>query len=539
MDTAFARALAAGAAAIHAADPDAVSAIEGVQNPGWGGYDYARLARSVDLIEVYDYDDNIELLRSLNPKLVLLTTSFLSGPPAAYRIWRQLLRGTRGLILWDQHNGFVGKDGNLGERGREAAPYFAEIRDGLGQLLINSRRHLDPVGVLYSPASMRVQWMLDHKSGTEKAGMTAAREPPGAAPGISSRNFVRAVQHLGLEPRFVSDEEIAKGGLRRAGLRAPDAAGRGRLVGPGGQPDPRLRGAGRHRRRRRRAGPVRRARAQGGNALAPGGVRAPARRPGGAFCIRRGCRRLRRFQRGRPGRRPRARRRPSCRRRGQAHLPGRARRRPAGKRHRDPCLRQRQGADPRVAARLCRDQPWRPGSRQRHPAPPLFCLRPAGPPRSRRDRPGAARCRLGRAGDPGLVADTARRTRDRRPGHRPARRYDRISHSGEFAGRAGSRPSRRHRPGGPHRAALFRKHAGPPRCGGEAAAPRLQRQVGDLENPRDRIAQRPDRDRRAQCPSPAIRRRRRAPARRRRARESAAPPRRGSPPRRARRAARR
>ena len=220
MDIAFARALARGSAAVHTADPHALAAIEGAQAPGWGGYDYARLAHSVDLIEPYDLgpNPNIEMLRSINPELVMLTTSFGGGPLETYRTWRRLFRGTRGSILWDPENGFVGKDGTLGDRGREAAPAFAEIRRGLGMLLINSRRHIDPIGVLYSPASMRVQWMLDQRARSVNAGPATAQTPE-LAQRLSSRNFVHAVQHLGLDPRFVTDEAITKGYLRRSGLR--------------------------------------------------------------------------------------------------------------------------------------------------------------------------------------------------------------------------------------------------------------------------------------------------------------------------------
>ena len=214
MDIAFAGALASGSAAIHAADPDALSAIEGAQIPGWGGYDYPRLAHSVDVIEPYDFDDNIEMLRSFNPKVVLLTTSFRSGPIAAYRTWRELLRGTRGLILWDEKNGFAAKDGSLGERGRQAASDFAQIRGGLGALLINSRRQNDPVAVLYSQASMRVEWLLDRQARGQGEIAETAAERLGAAPRISSHNFVRMVEHMGLEPRFVSADEVANGRLR-------------------------------------------------------------------------------------------------------------------------------------------------------------------------------------------------------------------------------------------------------------------------------------------------------------------------------------
>ena len=174
MDIAFARALKSGSEAVHAADPGAKSAIEGAQIPGWGGYDYFRLATSVDAMELYAYGENIPIVRSFNPELILLTTSFGGGPMEAHRVWRELLRGSRGLVLWDEKSEFVGKDGSLGDRGRAAAPYFGAIRGGLGALLINSRRHTDPVGILYSPASRRVQWLLDRRSSAEE---WSRREP--------------------------------------------------------------------------------------------------------------------------------------------------------------------------------------------------------------------------------------------------------------------------------------------------------------------------------------------------------------------------
>ena len=40
---------------------------------------------------------------------------------------------------------------------------FAEIRGGIGALLMASEPHFDPVAILYSPASFRTQWMLEQK----------------------------------------------------------------------------------------------------------------------------------------------------------------------------------------------------------------------------------------------------------------------------------------------------------------------------------------------------------------------------------------
>jgi hypothetical protein len=104
MDEAFARAIRAGTDAVHAADPNARAAIEGGQIPGWGGYDYSRLAHTVDVMELYDTNDNVEIVRSLNPQVIMLRTADVSGwQRLTPDIWRSLFRGMRGLILWDEN----------------------------------------------------------------------------------------------------------------------------------------------------------------------------------------------------------------------------------------------------------------------------------------------------------------------------------------------------------------------------------------------------------------------------------------------------
>ena len=220
MDVAFARAVTAGTEAIQQADPHAVAAIEGAQIPGWGGYDYSRLAASVDAMELYDSGDSVEIVRSFNPRLIMLLTSGGRGAFEEHRVWREVLRGIRVLILWDEKNEFVDPGGNVAERGREAAPYFAELRGGLGALLINSRRHTDPVGVLYSPASMRVQWLVDRRaSRADWSRRNASTEYQDDAIRAGTRNFTRLIEHRGLQPRFVSTEELRRGELANGDYR--------------------------------------------------------------------------------------------------------------------------------------------------------------------------------------------------------------------------------------------------------------------------------------------------------------------------------
>jgi hypothetical protein len=221
MDVEFALAVELGTRAIHAADPDAYSAIEGAQIPGWGGYDYTHLATAVDVLEPYDGGGNVEIARGLNPGLVLLTTVAGGGSAEeAHHIWRQLLRGGRGVIFWDPKGEVVGEDGRPGVRGRAVAPVLREIKSGIGALLIRSERRTAPVAVLYSPASMRAQWMLDWQPwGSAWSDRSAGQSYEDAnAVRASMTGFLDAMGRAGLEARIVTPGLIEKGALRR-GIR--------------------------------------------------------------------------------------------------------------------------------------------------------------------------------------------------------------------------------------------------------------------------------------------------------------------------------
>ena len=216
MDVAFARALRIGTDAIHSADRDAYSAIEGTQIPGWGGYDYSRLATAVDAMEIYDYGNSFDIARSLNPKLTVLTTTSGANDEDIRQIWVDLLRGGRGLILWDAHNNFVREDGSLGPSARRVASDFAEIRGGLGALLINSHRGPAPVAILYSPASLRTQWMLDQRpKGEAWIERDAEAEYQDNAVRVATRVYARLIEGTGVQYRFVSSRMVELGALSR------------------------------------------------------------------------------------------------------------------------------------------------------------------------------------------------------------------------------------------------------------------------------------------------------------------------------------
>ncbi len=221
MDVSFARSLKMGSEAIRQVDPDALAAIAGAQMPGWGGYDYYRLTQSLQALEPYDIGNNIEIIRSLNPKLVFVTTSFERGPREKHRIWYELLHGARGNLIWDEKAEHVQADGSVGPRGKEVEPYYRELRGGLGALLIQSRRQADRIAIHYSQASMRAEWMLAQRGqGEAWVQRTSATERMDSEFLRLRESYCRLVEDLGLQYNLVAYGQVEDGELARGGYRA-------------------------------------------------------------------------------------------------------------------------------------------------------------------------------------------------------------------------------------------------------------------------------------------------------------------------------
>lgn len=220
MDLSFARAIKMGADAVRSVDPDAYVAIEGAQLPGWGGYDYALLTDVLNAIEPYDYAGNVEIIRSLNPGMVMVTTAFGVGPWEKHRVWYELLHGSRGIILWDPKSDYVKDDGTVGQRGREAESYYNELRNGVGALLINSKRQSDRIAIHYSQPSLRLEWMLQQRAkGDAWVNRNASSDEQDSNFRWLRESYCRLIEDLGWQYDFISDDQIKQGGLLRQGYQ--------------------------------------------------------------------------------------------------------------------------------------------------------------------------------------------------------------------------------------------------------------------------------------------------------------------------------
>jgi len=123
--------------------------------------------------------------------------------------------------------GWASGRGSRAVRRNVSAPYLRGTRASraatllAAALLRESRRQTAPIAMLYSPASMRTQWLLDWQP---KGDAWSARDADNdyedaSAVRSSMEHFLGLLEHRGLEPRIVTDERIGNGALRRGGLR--------------------------------------------------------------------------------------------------------------------------------------------------------------------------------------------------------------------------------------------------------------------------------------------------------------------------------
>ena len=223
MDLSFAQALRMGTEAAHAGGPGALAGIEGAQVPGSGGYDYALLPYAVDVIEGDEDGAGLAIARSVNPSLITLATTAGSGPAEATRIWRSLLAGIKGLVVWDGDNSFTAADGSPSQRAKDLAPLFAELTGGLASQLMAASPITEKVAILYSPPSQRLRWLLDRQPKGE-AWRDAANlsEAEALDDHLARKTLVRAslaLTHMGVQPRYLTPTLLARGVLRDSTVR--------------------------------------------------------------------------------------------------------------------------------------------------------------------------------------------------------------------------------------------------------------------------------------------------------------------------------
>ncbi len=209
-------------------DPDTPVGIEGTQMPSaWGGYDLWQLSKNIDWVEPYDIGTSREIFRSfLPPKTPVLSTVFGADSNTIRReLWRLLLDGDRGTIVWDDDDSggraiekFTNEMAVTG-RGRTLQSIFSELKPLAAPIMALERKD-DRIAIHYSQASIRAHWMFDSREdGSTWPKRYSSYEASHSRLARARDGFVRLVEDLGLQYNFVSYEQITAGELIAGGYK--------------------------------------------------------------------------------------------------------------------------------------------------------------------------------------------------------------------------------------------------------------------------------------------------------------------------------
>lgn len=240
-DATLAKALKEGGRILRETDAQARTGITGALGPSaFGGWDWTRLADSLDICEAYNIGGARELWRDLAPGKPALAMIPLSADPqnlpgALRSLWGLALEsGPRAALLWDEAQGegnarkrfLLTPEGQPGPAAMALGPTLQELSGPLGRLLARAQREPPSVGLLYSPASVRMHWLLEaarlHPKDWLKAwSANTATERCESTQLRLRESWMALLADLGVTWRFVSSAELEKGSLapNTSGLR--------------------------------------------------------------------------------------------------------------------------------------------------------------------------------------------------------------------------------------------------------------------------------------------------------------------------------
>lgn len=232
----FSKTLRDGGSFLRRFDPTARAGITGAMGAfAFGGWDWSRLSQSLEVVEAYDIGHARELWRDLAPGkpalAVLPLMETTDGPPiasdAVRTLWKFALEGgPRAALLWDDSGEGITRrtlleiDGRPSALAETLAPHLKALDGTAGALLARSDHKHDGVAILYSPASIRVNWMLEaqrlHGAEWQKAwGADTSAERRESTQLRLRESWIKLLEDLGLGWRFISSRDVETKALLR------------------------------------------------------------------------------------------------------------------------------------------------------------------------------------------------------------------------------------------------------------------------------------------------------------------------------------
>jgi len=188
-------------------DPATPCGFVGAQGPApYGGYDYAKLMRKVQFLEVYDIGAAMEIARSLNidGQAVLVSGGYgdPNGPDGEWPNWYAVAHGYRGNIAYA--DGWFGQAKDLFRLG----PGIRKLAEMSRKLVGTQWRH-NGIALYSSHPSIQVSWFMD----CQVHGRTWMNRLSSINDQLASTNaafwaWTRVLEDAGLQYNFVSYADL-------------------------------------------------------------------------------------------------------------------------------------------------------------------------------------------------------------------------------------------------------------------------------------------------------------------------------------------
>src|SRR5258705_3967796 len=216
MEITFARAYQTARDAVIQGDSEAHIAVSGTQaTNAYDGADWSRLDRVIDDFLSYDGGNQWDMHRSFaKPDAMIgFWTGYGShGLAVQNAIWTAALHNVLHPNIFWMYS-FLNPDMTYSKSARDMGAAFKSLKfEGVGKLLMESKRLGDAIAIHYSMPSVHVASMLGYHQ--------RSSDEDDQAPKDSSLNFpanrdgwVRTIKDLGLQFDFVSSEQVEQGDL--------------------------------------------------------------------------------------------------------------------------------------------------------------------------------------------------------------------------------------------------------------------------------------------------------------------------------------
>jgi hypothetical protein len=230
MDTQFADCLADLTRFTNTLDPATPAGFVGGQQPSpYGGYDYAKICKSIQWIEAYDIGGTCEILRSLwkwPERRPYVQTWFSTGDPKrdSWFLWYYMVHGCRGVIAWPDRGGswFHYKGGGLAPFIAASAETIREVQGDVSKFILDpdTRFDADPIALYYSHPSVQASWAMDVvPHGGTWPNRSSSMDNANSSSGRNRTAWMKILEDCGYQYNVVTPEEVVGGGLQKEGYK--------------------------------------------------------------------------------------------------------------------------------------------------------------------------------------------------------------------------------------------------------------------------------------------------------------------------------